>query len=663
MSHSFVTYANVPDALTLSNADITRLCTEARATGFEAARLRVPWNAVHTAPGTFSWAAVDQAVNAALGANLAVMLVLAPPAPSWVTTVTRQVQFTAFAEAVASRYRVGGHGIAHAGRSVAEYQVWDEPNAITANWPTTSTTPQKAAVEYANLLKAASPGIKRNSPGARVIFAGLRASARNVRTMAITDPSLFLSDAYSVARPYFDAVAYHPLSLPTAQFPNPPAPSANLMAQSDAVRTMMVRRGDAAKKLYWTQVGYDLSTETTTQQSLYTDSIRWFAQKRRDHIAAIGLDYRDNSRTAGLVAANWSPRPAKATVARWHDGVKRHTLYTVCGTQQDGWGLVPTVMTPAEQQSLLDLYHTLGGTGTPTPGEFPGDYRSPDTVMGTRANPALFNWVPVSYPASAPIGAAVIDNGWQPQTISMADSFNLGVKELVSLIQNTPGTFALAGMSQGAGVISQVLRQMQPRGQLASRANDCIAAVAFGNPCRKPNTGIPGLSGAASGAGLISGTGSVPGLTNIMLPSWWWELCTPGDPVGAAPITGPAGRLITSVCQSLLTLRTGGGSLDLVRLLPNIITALSSRGAILPVIFAAAQFAISRLFRTTTPVIAALESWLNEQASYGVNNPHLMYGTWSPPVIPPGLGLSAGASYIDVGAAYLNARGAAIAPR
>jgi hypothetical protein len=79
---------------------------------------------------------------------------------------------------------------------------------------------------------------------------------------------------------------------------------------------------------------------------------------------------------------------------------------------------------------------------------------------------------------------------------------------MISLIQNTPGTFALCGMSQGSMVISNVLKAMQPGGQLAHRYNDCIAGVAFGNPMRRQGTGLPGIA-STSGAGMFSSSNPV----------------------------------------------------------------------------------------------------------------------------------------------------------
>jgi hypothetical protein len=666
--HGFTTYVNVPDALSLSQADLDRIFAEAKGIGFEAARIRASWASVNTASGVYDWTALDRAVNAALGANLPLMVTLQQPAPSWVTTATRQATFATFAAAVASRYRVGGHGITQMGKAVTAYQIWDEPNAIAENWPAApvvqygrSVPPTTAALtqQYANLLKNAATEIRRVAPGTQIIFAGLRAVQATRYDTSVVNPARYMQDCWAIARSYFDHAAYHPVGLPNAQLTDPPAPTAASIAQSDALQQVM--RSDTRKKVIWTQVGYDTTLNTQTQQKYYLETLRWFGWRRRSYVAGLAIDYKDSpGRAAGLVSSNFTPKAAKAQVARWHDGVKRHTIFTVCGTQQDGWGLVSTDMNAAEQAAALALYQQLGGTGTPTPGEHPGDFRSPDTIMGTRANPDLFNWVPISYPASAPIGAAPLDNRWQPQNISMADSIKAGVAELVAMIQATPGTFALAGMSQGSAVISAVLRQMQPRQPLANRANDCIAAVAFGNPCRRVGGAFPGLT-PAPGAGLISNNAALGGLSSITLPSWWMELSTVGDPVSAAPMTGPAGSVISSLANALIGVR--GQAIQMLTMVTgSLVPVLDNNGGGAP---GPIISAVTRLFRALGgSALAAIEAFLAEQASYGLANPHLLYGLRSIPGLPVGVpGVNSNSNYIDVGAAFINSRGAAVAPR
>lgn len=50
---------------------------------------------------------------------------------------------------------------------------------------------------------------------------------------------------------------------------------------------------------------------------------------------------------------------------------------------------------------------------------------------------------------------------------------------------------------------------------------------------------------------------------------------------------------------------------------------------------------------------------------YPKGNPHILYGVDKPPTRPtPALpGITSNSTYVDIGIAYLNARGAAIAPR
>jgi hypothetical protein len=367
----------------------------------------------------------------------------------------------------------------------------------------------------------------------------------------------------------------------------------------------------------------------------------------------------------GLSAANNTPKLAQAQVTRWNDRVRRHTLYTVCGTAQDGWGLYndPGVEGRA---FLLELARNV--TGNPaltlelTDGDPLPDWgASPDAAVARAANPALFNWVPVSYPASSPATAASLENNWQPSNLSIADSINVGVAELTSLIKATPGTFALVGMSQGAIVTSQVLKALLPGGNLAHRYNDCIAGVAIGNPCRKAGSSFPGGT-PAEGAGLMANVtiGSLSGLEKTTLPSWWWELSTPGDFFSTAPTNTVGGPLLTSVAQSVGTYR-GGGELNATMVGAMIAAFLS--GAV-PLVTAALQSAISALFRPQAPnALGIIVSWLTTQFAY-LANPHILYGVLPPPALPTGLaGVSPSSTYVEVATAYLNARGAAVAPR
>jgi hypothetical protein len=297
-------FIGIPDAMALPSPSLSQMCAGIRSINIGSVRIPVPWSSVQTSATTYSWAAADQAVNVALAAGLKVLLVIAPGRPGWSTASLSNYDFGDFASTVASRYRPGGAGItaANSGRGVVEYQVWDEPNVIENL--TLVDTPTAAG--YVSYLKAAYAAIKTEQPTATVVFAGLQACnnqtilaagrvSRAAKTaLASVEPLAFLSDCYSAgAKPFFDVMAYHPLSMATRQVPKPPAPSVNLVSQSDKIRALMVSKGDSAKPMYWTQVGYNTATFTETQQQYYLDTLRWLASERDYVTGMVVCGYRD----------------------------------------------------------------------------------------------------------------------------------------------------------------------------------------------------------------------------------------------------------------------------------------------------------------------------------------------------------------------------------
>jgi hypothetical protein len=295
-------YIAIPPALSVD--DLTKTCTGIKNLNIGSVRIPVPWGAAQTSATTFAWTPFDQAVNAALTAGLRILLVIAPTRPEWATVATSNLSFGTFAAAVVSRYRPGGTGViaSNAGKGAEEYQVWDEPNVIE----NLTTGDNPTASGYVAYLREAYVAIKREQPTATVVFAGLQActtqtiaAARRVSRAALTtsaniDPVTFLTDCYAAgAKPFFDVMAYHPLSMATRQKPQPPAPSVNLIAQSDSINALMVAKGDGTKPMYWTQVGYNTALITQTQQQAYLDTMRWLAHERTYVTGMVVSGYRD----------------------------------------------------------------------------------------------------------------------------------------------------------------------------------------------------------------------------------------------------------------------------------------------------------------------------------------------------------------------------------
>ena len=138
-------------------------------------------------------------------------------------------------------------------------------------------------------------------------------------------------------------------------------------------------------------------------------------------------------------------------------------------------------------------------------------------------NRDLWEVVRISYPAA---------------TIAMGLSIDIGATTVINKINALPaGTpFALGGFSQGAAVMSSILRELQT-GSLTSRYSQCLGAVTFGNPRRMVNWRGP-IGGTWSGAwdvpdsntgghGSFPATGNWARITNP--PDTWVDFAAPGD--------------------------------------------------------------------------------------------------------------------------------------
>lgn len=379
----------------------------------------------------------------------------------------------------------------------------------------------------------------------------------------------------------------------------------------------------------------------------------------------------------GLVDSSGTAKPALAKIGRWNDKTVRHTLYTVCGTNQDGWGIFNTPADSGERAAWLALYNQirqyanpaattiteLPANGTPIPDEI----ASPDTIVGRNADPAKFNWVPISYPASAPPTITTLDNTWFKSRISFADSIKVGVNQLTKQIIATPGTFAIVGASQGAAVISNVLKSMLAGGDLYYRQLDCIGAVTFGNPLRRYGRTYPGGT-APAGAGMFSSVSTsanamLSGLEYTTAPDWWWEMVTPNDLYSDVPTEHL--RLISSVARSLGTYRAISDPLDVAG---NLLNAFTDNVASLEIIAELLVSIVQKILNPAAPSdIEEVGAWLNAHIGESptfIPDPHVLYGVETPPTLPTGLaGVDSSSTYTDIAVAYINARGAAVTPR
>jgi hypothetical protein len=136
---------------------------------------------------------------------------------------------------------------------------------------------------------------------------------------------------------------------------------------------------------------------------------------------------------------------------------------------------------------------------------------------------------------------------WLGNPIDYLNSVAQGVAAGANLITNCSGSFVLVGYSQGAQVISELLRQLQS-GDLTAHMPKLLAAVTFGNPMRQQGHTWPGDPTGCTGQGINS---QAP---LIDTPELWWDMTNIYDLAGNIP-TAAAGAIINQIWQTGGTLQ------------------------------------------------------------------------------------------------------------
>lgn len=176
-------------------------------------------------------------------------------------------------------------------------------------------------------------------------------------------------------------------------------------------------------------------------------------------------------------------------------------------------------------------------------------------------------------------------------------SHNVGKANLIAAINARPGPFAMAGMSQGAGVISDVYNELRS-GSLVDRRADFIRGLAAGNPWREEGTTIPG--------GMVQPGHGMAG-TNLVgtEPSIWWELAAQNDIV-CTNDDSPMGLLVTASYEWTYGNYTG---------------AEAGLWSALEATFSGEPF---------NTLSTAVNYWLRAFGYLSADNPHLSYMTYRP---------------------------------
>ena len=285
-----------------------RLVKEA---GFRWVKQEIPWREVEgKAKGAWQWDIPDRIMNQIDAYNLKVIVRLGSQ-PGWASEVAlpevsppdNLQDFYDYVYAVASRYR---------GR-VDAYQIWNEPN-LAREWGGRPPNP----AEYAALLKTGYQAVKAADPQAIVISAGLAPTTRH--DQAAMPDVYFIQGMYGAGvAPYFDALGVHapgyksPPEIDPAVVASTPELNNNDSAAVELrrvycfrhvedVREIMVRNGDAAKKVVVLEFGWSVDPRPDSpyhwhavspeQQDKYLQRAYEYAQEHwQPWIGAMSLIY------------------------------------------------------------------------------------------------------------------------------------------------------------------------------------------------------------------------------------------------------------------------------------------------------------------------------------------------------------------------------------
>ncbi len=304
------------------------------ATGAKWIRVDIDWNAIQTTgPNEWSWGrATDRLVTNAMRRGLSVLggLVYAPawarPAKCAAVKYCLPADpnaFARFAQAAAQRYGAQSTNAALRG-GIDAWEIWNEPNHYPWVQPTVDAT------AYAGLLKAAYPAIKAADPGTTVVTGGMAPAPTSPDGKDVT-PLTFLQRVYAAgARGSFDAVGMHPYSYPVSPFVDK---EWNAFTQVKFLRTEMVLRGDAAKKIWATEAGAPTGTgsrsvgEAGQVQQVKDYMQAWFEGYKEFAGPLFWFQHRDSgtnpadvSQNLGLLRNNGTPKPAYAVFQQYMKG-------------------------------------------------------------------------------------------------------------------------------------------------------------------------------------------------------------------------------------------------------------------------------------------------------------------------------------------------------
>lgn len=223
----------------------------------------------------YDWAGADMIINHALRQGITVVARL-DVVPQWARPAgsgdrflepERYADYAAYVEAFLRRYRPLG---------VRHVIIWNEPN-LAQEWGARPPDPEA----YAALLKVVYPRAKAAAPDA-VVIAGALSPGQNLGDNAevrLNDLDYTEQFYQAGGGPYFDMWAVHSYGGKSSP-DEPPDPAKVNFRRVELARALLVKHGDAAKKLIITEGGWNDSTRWSAAV-LPSQRVRWTVEAYR----------------------------------------------------------------------------------------------------------------------------------------------------------------------------------------------------------------------------------------------------------------------------------------------------------------------------------------------------------------------------------------------
>lgn len=209
-----------------------------------------PWGYIESEEGQYDWAHADLVVEHARRQGLTVIARLGFT-PAWarpkdsVTSYLDESRYAYFAQFVYA-------WVDHFKGRVTHIVIWNEPN-VNFEWGYRAVDP----AGYTRLLQAVYPRARQANPSVQILAGALAPTLAPPGALDAMNDLEYLQAMYDAgAKDYFDALAIHAYGWKDAA-DAPPSPDRVNFRRAELLRAIMVENGDAAKRAFITEGGWN----------------------------------------------------------------------------------------------------------------------------------------------------------------------------------------------------------------------------------------------------------------------------------------------------------------------------------------------------------------------------------------------------------------------